>query len=280
MNIHKELIDELIENCRQGNLNRILQIYNETEYINMNIQNDILFRISCANNYIDIALWLYNLHTTDQTQRRINIHAGTEDSFRWSCEKGHFEIAKWLYRVGIEENTPINIHIFNEYPFRWSCINGHFEIALWLYTISLTEIKRINIFINDHEAFIKSCKNKHLDIALWLCSLCDFYKITVIGDKYIADVSVIHLDLDECLTLPESETKEKYIDKLYEICGICVLNKEDICMICLSIDTERWVKMCCGHIMCLDCYTQYDKCPYRCKSSVFKLSKAIKINFI
>lgn len=64
--------------------------------------------------------------------RNINIHLENESPFRMSCMRGCLEIAKFLYQYGLDSGNPINIRILNDEAFKQSCENGHIEVAKWL----------------------------------------------------------------------------------------------------------------------------------------------------
>jgi len=56
----------------------------------------------------EITKWLHLLG--NETNSPINIHADNELAFRLTCLNGYLEIAKWLYLLGNEIGSPINIH--------------------------------------------------------------------------------------------------------------------------------------------------------------------------
>ena len=63
-------------------------------------------------------------------KHKINIHMDNEHAFRLSCANGHIETVKYLIELGNQANyKQINIHADDEFAFRWSCGNGYIEMV-------------------------------------------------------------------------------------------------------------------------------------------------------
>lgn len=194
---------------------------------------------SCKTGHKQIAEYMYHLSKISE-RGKININVNENYLFRYSCQKGYLDIAKWLYEISkTDDNTLINIHSCNEYAFRLSCAYGHYDVAEWLYQISQAENSKINISINDDEAFKISCYNGHQYIAEWLCTLDKRYCIVRDCDilqPLIRDIRTIlkcHNDEDISKILYDS----KAISDL-DICMVC-LSKDNCYWI--NLDCNHWL---------------------------------------
>jgi len=164
--------------CQYGYLETLKWILT-IEKINIHINDEEAFRMSCKNKNLELAQWLIDNKTiykvncfvskiiwrfapndfdiSKENGNIIDIHVNDEEAFFCSCCIGNLEVAKWLIEISKENEEKINIHINNEEVFRFSCHNV--KIAKWLLEISKENGEIINIHANDEEAFIKSCIN-------------------------------------------------------------------------------------------------------------------------
>lgn len=85
-----------VESCIRDNIN----IAKWLILIDVNIDNDQIFRTCCEKGSFTTAQWLYS--TFD-----IDIHADHEYAFRHSCENGHMVITKWLHSLGNVDIPPM-----------------------------------------------------------------------------------------------------------------------------------------------------------------------------
>ena len=262
----KKIMQKLFTySCKIGHLDVAEWLYyqsktDENQKININATNDLAFRQSCENGHLDVAEWLYCLSKTDGNQK-IYINAMDDFAFRRSCAKGHLDVADWLYyQSKTDENQKININANDEDAFRKSCLSGHLDVAEWLYGLSKTDGNRkINININDDHAFTWSCLNGYNYVAEWLCTLCNDYKI-----KYDSDGKMIPSVRNIKTIFLENDCVE--IDKLYETSEIRSI--DNICIICLTNDNKYWVELDCSHLICNQCFSNIDRCPYRCFQNI------------
>ena len=89
-----------------------------------------LFMETCRMGFKFFAKYLLLKH-------KINIHMDNEGAFRLSCANGHTEIAKYLIEIENQpSHQQINIHADDEYAFRWSCENGHIETVKYLIELA------------------------------------------------------------------------------------------------------------------------------------------------
>lgn len=210
---HRDIYGLVIKICCEvGNLKICKWLYS-FQNININHDDDSLFRMSCRRGRLEIAQWLYHISINEQiikddlycqvekvkewandnkyhslnewiqqnyqikkiTNNKIDIHAQNNQAFRSSCENGHLEVAKYVYSLGeIDENGTIDIHVYNDEPFRKSCANGHLEVAQFIYSFG-----KVNIHADNDFAFIKSCENNHVEIVQWLISLDGFQNFRI-----------------------------------------------------------------------------------------------------
>ena len=85
--------------------------------MNIHIENDFAFRISCQNGHFDIAKMLMNKFPN------INIRACYALMITLSCQNGHLNIAEWLIE-NYQIYQDFDIHVNNEYIFRYVCRFG------------------------------------------------------------------------------------------------------------------------------------------------------------
>lgn len=124
--------------CESGQLEIMKLLYNIIKDLDLNLDNNFLFRNSCENGYVDIVKWLL-----ENSKNPINIRMMNEYPFRISCKNGYLELAKLLYQLGIDNNDPINITAKHHYAFIRSSENNHIETAKWL--TSLCSIYHLSI---------------------------------------------------------------------------------------------------------------------------------------
>jgi hypothetical protein len=220
----------------------------------INENDDYPFRVSCQSGYRDVAEWLYSTSKVDNNVK-VDINACNSYAFVYSCKNGHQDVVQWLYCLSKSDgNTEININIDNEYPFRLSCAYGHKSVAEWLYSTSKNQ-KGIDITACNDYAFAASCIWGYTEIAEWLCMLDSRYKIEYSHGVMMPQIRSIKTILLENDTRSISEliSKSKHPNKS---CGDC--------MICLSDDSQIWVKIDCGHEVCSDCFVHIDRCPLKC----------------
>lgn len=68
-------------------------------------------------------------------KNKINIRMDNDKPFRLSCACGNLENAQFLYQLSLDNNDVINIHANNDEAFRQCCKNKHAETAKWLCTL-------------------------------------------------------------------------------------------------------------------------------------------------
>jgi hypothetical protein len=229
--------NDFFKYCKEGNLNEVKKIYEEShrdgyEKININVDNNYVFRNSCVNGHKEVAQWLYDKSKED-IHTKIDINAENGFAVRWGCRLGNREIVQWLYDLSMTDcNMKININIENDYAFRWSCYNDH------------------------------------IDIAEWLCTLCNDYEIVYYGVKKIEPmVRNIQIVLQKYLDTAD----EIELSKLYENAPIYYIN-DHCCMICMSENETKWIQLECKHNICLNCYPFIEKCPLRCYINIRNIS--------
>ena len=154
--------------CEHGNISQIKQLIQEhPDEIDINNHDDLLFYISCANNYLELAKWLVEYGKEKGTP--IDIYAIDESTFRACCTYGHFEILKWLIKLGKDEIPPINIHFRDEILFRLCVIHHHSEIAKWLIRLGTNFPSNYNrdnqyyIYQQNHIKYYENITNKKLN---------------------------------------------------------------------------------------------------------------------
>lgn len=180
--------------CHLGHLKVAKYVYNisiiDSLYtkININFDEDELFRTACYYGHPNLAKWLYNLSKEDvkssdqassknYANTKININAKDDEAFKYACHDGHLKTAEWLYLISkMDLNTKININAQNDFAFRTACGNGHIKVAKWLYNLSKEDLNtKINIHAENNYAFKQVClfghNKKSINTAKWLYEL-------------------------------------------------------------------------------------------------------------
>ena len=108
--------------------------------VNIHAVSEYAFRMSCQNNHLTVAQWLYSLgegmdridpsSPARKGQGNIKIRPSCQDAFKMCCQCGRLTVAQWLYSLG-----DIDIHDQGDYAFQWACQNGHLVVAQWLYSL-------------------------------------------------------------------------------------------------------------------------------------------------
>ena len=114
-------IDEFLEACKHGNLNKIKMILRDsTEFI--------------------------------------DIHYDNEKPFKIACKYGQIKVIEFLYELGLDLDNPIFIHVDKEYGFRAAAKYGHIDVLNWIYETSKDLGTQINIHAGKEEAFLEACQ--------------------------------------------------------------------------------------------------------------------------
>jgi len=261
--------------------------------IDININDDEMFSHSFSGYQVnELGQWLYDV--SEKQGKIINIHSHNEKALRDLSNhhnKSNNEVnktIKWLYSIMIKNGTRFDIHANNEEIFINFCLNNNLEMAKWIYELSLNEELlgigyKINIHANNDHAYRKCFEYGMWEIVEWLMEICRDYGYRVIKkhnkEKKISIIINIRSELAKLL----KKKKHKQIVKVYSDSD----NKDDMdsddfiqdyrddehCMICLCdrciiSGKNLWVRLDCSHRLCLVCFVQVNKCPYRCKPSV------------
>ncbi len=100
--------------CHDGSLISAQFLYNRYKHV-ITITLDT-FISACANNNLNIAIWLYNIYN----------YTDTYEAFSIACENGNTTTVKWLMET---MKYPIStIRFDNDYAFRMACFDGHTEV--------------------------------------------------------------------------------------------------------------------------------------------------------
>jgi len=131
--------DELlfIECCRNGNLQKLQNCYDNSQFIEYNFIKDFCFEEACKNNHLAIAKWLYYHEMPINFIDFIN-----HTLFELVCENGHIEIAQWL--IHIDWFSKISCHTNEDYvkqhiqcAYQNAIKNNHTNIISWLLETNL-----------------------------------------------------------------------------------------------------------------------------------------------
>ena len=210
---------EFFNYCVSGNLEKakILYIVNK---INVNAENNKVFKISCMYGKLNSLQWLYSLNGIDKATKN--------EAFCFASLYCKINILQWLYSLGeidiVTKNT----------AFKNSCTFGYLEVGQWLYSIDNT----IDIHINDDEVFKWSCTYAKIDTLKWLCSLTETY---IIINENPLQYSI------KSILMKKLVNPEKYVSD--------IINDDD-CMFCLE-QVEYMCKLECKHIYCCACLKHY-----------------------
>lgn len=183
-----------------------------------------------------------------------------DNFFLWACKSGEKDIAEWIYNLSKRNpGTKIDIHEDNEYLFRVSCTYGNLEMAKWLYNISKIDNNiKINIRIFDDYVFINSCSSGSKEIAEWLCTICNDYKISYQQGNMVPCIWNIKVAL--------TNSSQKELEKLFSTSEVSTDDSD--CMVCFDNENKFRIKLGCNHEVCLSCFINIDRCPYRCTPSI------------
>lgn len=155
-------IPEIYMACCYGVLEIVKFIYSRNKNID---ETDIFngFLLSCANDDLDIAVWLHNKEWFE------SYPYGSQ--YLDIVSSNYLDTTIWLYNL-----KPIDQFNDDEY-FHWCCYCGCLDMAIWLYNL-----RTIDIHINNSSAFQRSCENDHVDTAIWLAAMCDSYQLTTVDN--------------------------------------------------------------------------------------------------
>lgn len=118
----------------------------------------------------------------------------------------------------------------------------------------------ININANDDYVFRVSCEYGHKAVAEWLYILNNDYKIIYENSKMLPHIRNIRT------ILKENNLKE--IHELYENAKNLTSKNDDLCMIYLDDGNKYWIKLNCRHMICYQCFTCINECPYKCENGI------------
>lgn len=82
--------------------------------IDIHVDNDYAFHLSCREGYVDVAKWLFNIGGDNIDKN---------DAFELSCRMAQMDVVKWLYNLGVD------IHYDDDSAFVSSCESGGRDIT-------------------------------------------------------------------------------------------------------------------------------------------------------
>lgn len=216
--------------------------------VDIHIEREHCFIISCELGYKEQAEWLYSLGGVD-------VNIDNDFAFRITCHNGFIYLAKWLYDI-----IDYDIHKNDEYIFKLVCQMNYLNFAKWIYSLG-----DVNVRINNDLIFINMCELKHIKITRWLCTICDKYKISISYNK------INPIIVDSIKFYLENKEWDKILDN-YKCAIVSSNHSIDDCNIgdCnICYNNSNFVSNC-KHNYCIECITKWIgeknnteiKCPY------------------
>ena len=146
---------QFIELCKKGDLNGLQHLLQLNPDINISVENEWVFRLTCLYGHLHVVQWLL------QVKPDINISADNEWVFRLTCEHGHLHAAQLLLQI----KPTINISAKNEEAFRFACYYGHLHVAQWLQSLK----PYLYVIEYDKDGKYKGYKIRSREEANWQC---------------------------------------------------------------------------------------------------------------
>lgn len=255
INIKQNIQGCFEETCISDNIFAIRWVYNLAKYHKLTLKVDRIFAWCCINNKIGSVRLLVELSETHEKFNDvydIDTCINLSEIFRLVCSKGHTAMAKLLYELSENEDKNRNL--------------DKIDIDSRLY-----------LFAQNDYSFRMCCKFKHLELIEWLCSLTNEYSFD--KDSISGDIIPRITNLQSKLKTITKEKDNDRLEALYNDAESIKINDDDICPVCMSTDSSKWIKLIkCNHILCVNCYVNIkdNKCVYRCKGSHMRNIKLIR----
>jgi len=206
------------------NKNDACRIKETFERINVE-DNEINFILTCADNNLDLAKFLY-------TNSKINIHTHDEAPFRLAVKNNSYDVIDWLWELSVAMRSKIDYRIYTDEAFRKACANGSLRLVKWLY-----DKGNINVNCKNDYAFRKICKYGYFELMKWLLSINKFININVMDGyalrmacrfghcdvvEYLLDnynYVNVHAKDNECYVYACTNGYLEIVKKLFEYCA-------------------------------------------------------------
>lgn len=92
INLKSKKNDALKSICKKGHLDIFILIVNKFN-VNIHLEKDLLFRITCENGHVPLAKYLYFF------DHKINVRMYIDYAFRLACINNHVDMARWLSTI-------------------------------------------------------------------------------------------------------------------------------------------------------------------------------------
>lgn len=121
--IHKKFL----KCCKSGQIDKLGTILEENPEINIHIQSEKAFRLSCENVHLNIAKYLWN-HALKRN-RKINVQCRNNICIRNLAKNGTVDFLNFIYSC--DSNLRYNVNAAE--PFRTACSFGRLDLAETIY---------------------------------------------------------------------------------------------------------------------------------------------------
>lgn len=209
--------------CESGNLDLVKWIYERIKtlyWTDFVVDLNEQFKICWYGNKFNVAKWLYTISKTD-LDKTINIHMDDDYCFILSCDRNQFTMANWLYEIAKSEeqvHTKYNIKNLKKFTsnklegfdqiFRKICKHGHYDIVKLICDIATENNEILDIQVPFMMAFVE---RRH-DIAELLYNLSEQNGYTKIDfhadDEYIFRFLCTDVKLEGAKILYNSSKQE------------------------------------------------------------------------
>lgn len=244
--------------CTSGNLLLIKYLYKlgikKEKVININAWKDNAFKRACKYNHNSVIKYLYCLSL--KLNKPIDINLGSNYCFRIACKNGNEFLVRFLYRASIVKGKIININNLNDQAFKWACEFNHYHIVSLLWKFSKKHKMPIDVKQNDDEIFIHACQKNYINTVNLLMAMNPNYYYLNIFNNEITEYGIL-TDARKSLNILQNEKKSNPCNVL-GITKITKKQKDEQCTICYTGTQEinnnnKIVKLCCNHVHCLEC---------------------------